>query len=99
MAADVVEDPSRDMQQREFMYQHFGTAARASYTMWEATYSSAWTAKASYMIWSIHPAWAIYWIVYVITINFAVMRVVAALFLKKTMEVAAQDADRTVAAR
>lgn len=99
LAADIIEDASRDVEHREFMYQHFGTAARSSYTMWEATFSAAWTAKASYMVWNIHPAWAIYWLCYIVTVNFAVMRIVAALFLKKTMEVAAQDADRTAAGR
>merc|ERR1712137_1027596 len=46
------------------------------------------------MIERLHPAYAVFWVAYIIVVNFAVMRVVAALFLKTVMSVASVDADR-----
>lgn len=94
MCAPIVQDASADLEQREWIYANFGTASIASYSMFEATFSSGWLSKAHYLITEVHVAFAIFWVVYIVVVNFAFMRVVAALFLKQTMFVASVDAER-----
>lgn len=94
ISTQIIEDAGADMELRLWMYEYFGTAAKSSYTLFEATFSSGWTVKADYLVSNVNPIFAAFWIFYVVIVNFAMMRVVAALFLKQTMQVAAVDADR-----
>lgn len=94
LVVDIMEDESQGMDMRQWVYTNFGTPARASYTMFVCTFSSGWVPIADYMIYEVSEHFAIYWITYIIMVNFAVVRVVAAIFLKQTMQVAALDAER-----
>lgn len=96
LVVDVMEDESRDMDMRQWMYNNFGTAAKASYTMFECTFSGGWVPTARYMVQEVSAMFAFYWMFYIILVNFAVMKVVGALFLKQTMQVASRDAEHTM---
>eukprot|EP00928_Gymnodinium_smaydae_P093362 TRINITY_DN774_c0_g2_i2.p1 TRINITY_DN774_c0_g2~~TRINITY_DN774_c0_g2_i2.p1 ORF type:complete len:572 (+),score=163.45 TRINITY_DN774_c0_g2_i2:55-1770(+) len=78
---------------RVFFFEKFSTPSRASYTMFEATFSAAWVPTA-YRCLQVNGFFALFWVLYVIGVNFAVIRVVGALFLKQTMEVANLDKER-----
>lgn len=95
-----IADDTKDLVHRQWVYHNYGSAARASYTMFEATFSGVWATHHSRpLIDNVSPWFRIFWIGYTVMINFAVTRVVGALFLKQTLEVAAIDADRKALAR
>jgi len=95
MNLGVLEDVDRDKALRDWIYMHYGTAGRASYTMFEATFSAKWaTHLARPLIEDVSPWFSLFWILYTVIVNFAIIRVIAALFLKQTMAVAAIDAER-----
>lgn len=80
---------------RRWVFDHYGSTGRASYTMFEATFSAKWaTHLARPLIEDVSPWFSIFWVCYTVAVNFAVIRVIAALFLKQTMAVAAIDAER-----
>uniref|UniRef100_A0A7S4QYN5 EF-hand domain-containing protein n=1 Tax=Alexandrium monilatum TaxID=311494 RepID=A0A7S4QYN5_9DINO len=95
MNLSVLEDVNRDKALRDWVYIHYGTAGRASYTMFEATFSAKWaTHLARPLIEDVSPWFSLFWILYTVVVNFAIIRIIAALFLKQTMAVAAIDAER-----
>jgi len=95
MNLGVLEDVDRDKALRDWIYMHYGTAGRASYTMFEATFSAKWaTHLARPLIEDVSPWFSLFWILYTVVVNFAIIRIIAALFLKQTMAVAAIDAER-----
>lgn len=59
--------------------------------MFEMTFTGRWGIYARTVQEHISIGFAIFFVPYVVVVNFAVMRVVAALFLKQTLSVAAQD--------
>jgi hypothetical protein len=64
--------------------------------MFEATLSGGWPNYARRAIEVINPAFCVFWLVYVITVIFAVIRVITALFLHATMVAAANDDEMMV---
>jgi voltage-gated sodium channel len=89
-----LEDERVELEQREWLYEMFGTTARSLYTMFESTFTGGWRFYSRPCIMNVSLAFSFFWVPYVICINFAVMRVIAALFLKQTMAVAAVDEER-----
>jgi len=82
-----------DLEFRLWLFQHYGDASRAIWTVFEATLSGGWPARVrpiveNYSFW-ITVAWA----PNVVLVWFATVRIIAALFLKKTMQVAAVDSE------
>lgn len=87
-------DDSLDPTTREFLYARFAHATSASYYLFEAALTSAWVTSAGPMIFDVSSLFALFWVPYVIMVNFAVTRVIAALFLKSTLEVAAREKEK-----
>lgn len=88
-----IEDEGADFSRRVWAFEHFGSSFRASYTLFEATFTGSWTASARPLILEVNELFAIFWICFVCVVNFALCRVVGALFLKETMAVATADAE------
>mmetsp|Transcript_53985 Transcript_53985/g.126114 ORF Transcript_53985/g.126114 Transcript_53985/m.126114 type:complete len:650 (+) Transcript_53985:101-2050(+) len=82
-----------DHELRVWVFQHYGTASRAAYTMLEATLSGGWPNYARRLVMEVNPLWAIFWIAYVFAIIFAVIRVMGALFLAASLKAANEDDD------
>merc|ERR1712039_1164013 len=95
---EFIEDESNAYDKRVWVYEHFGTSARSAYTMFEATFSAGWVPVARTLIEDVNSFLGIFWVLYIILINFTVMRVVAAIFLKQTMSAANDDAERVAMA-
>jgi hypothetical protein len=92
-------DEANDLETRVWVYESFGTASRASYTMFEATFTGSWFRYSRRLIEEVSVGFALFWVLYTVAINFAMMRVVTALFLKQTMSVAAFDRDKAQMAK
>lgn len=90
----VVSDESVAEEHRIWFFENFGYPARASWTMFECTFTGRWPGFANTFVDEFHMGYSIFWLLYVVFVNFAVMRVVGALFLKQTMAEADLDHDR-----
>lgn len=82
------------LERRQWLSNMFGTTSRAFYSMFECTFSSGWGFYSRPMIEEVSLGFALFWGVYIVCINFAMIRVIAAIFLKQIMFVAGLDAKR-----
>lgn len=98
LSLTTFEDESIPLEKRQWLYVNFGTTMRACYTMFEMTFTGRWGMYVREIIENISVGFALFLIPYVVCINFAVMRVVSALFLKETLAVAARDDEKHKAA-
>lgn len=76
-----------------FVYEKWGTPSRAFYTSFELTFSGGWPAFTWRLVSEVSWWYAIYFSCYVFLVVFALMRVVTSLFLKETLQAAANDSD------
>merc|ERR1712130_77288 len=81
------------------LHQKFGTSTRALYTTFEITSSGGWPTFVWRLVNEVSWFYAIYFWIYVYIVVFAVIRIIAALFLKETLSVAAEDADTVIQER
>ena len=82
-------DDNLNMELRIWLYKNYGTPALSLYTMFEATFSGCFPNYFRPLVYEVHGAFAIFIIVYVVAVVFAVTRIITALFLKDTLQVAA----------
>jgi len=94
LVAGVIDDESAEYEVRKWAFQHYGTGSRAFYTLFEATLSGGWPNYARRMIEDVSGWFSIFWIIYVLLVVFAVMRVITAIFLQKTMKIAGADENK-----
>merc|ERR1719324_1062089 len=59
-----------EVETRKWVYGRFGGSARATYTMFEATFTGSWVASARPLIEDVGPEYALFWVLYVVGINF-----------------------------
>lgn len=95
LSVGFLEDPTLDPELQKWVYLHFGTAARSTWTIFEATFTTNWPSRARRMVMEVSPWFSIFWVFYTVVVNFAIMRVIAALFLKQTLAVAHSDEERS----
>lgn len=94
---DFIQDEENDWYAREWVYTHYGSAFRSSYTMFEATLSGGWPNYARRLVEEVSGALAVYWMVYVMSVVFAVIRIITAIFLRETLKNADKDEEQQVA--
>jgi len=88
MLMTVYMDQSISEDVRMWAYKMYGTPTRAMYTFFEMTFSGCWPNFARILVEEVGSAYAFFFIFYIGVVSFAMMRIVAALFLKETMRVA-----------
>jgi len=93
LLAPTINDESRDLQLRSWLFEHYGSFSRSFYTLFECTLSNAWVGQSRVMVFRVHILYVVFWAFYVMLVVFAVMKVVSALFLEQTLKIAASDAD------
>lgn len=91
MVSGMLDDTQHDPELRVWAYEHYGTGSRSFYTLFEATLSGGWPKYARPLIEDVSAWYVIFWLLYVPVVWFAVMRVITAIFLQKTMKMATQD--------
>jgi hypothetical protein len=94
LAQTFLETDEIDLDRRQWLYIHFGTITNSMYTMFEATFTGGWRFFSRPLIEEVHYAFAIFWILWIILVNFVTMRVVGALFLQQTMSVSKLDQEK-----
>lgn len=94
LSQPFLDDPNIGLEQRRDLYEMFGTTTLSFQTMFEGTFTGRWAIYTRRLFKDISPLFALFWIPYVVCVNFALMRVIAALFLKQTLAIADQDTER-----
>merc|ERR1712048_1412466 len=89
----LIEDEAMSLETRRWAYTHFGTTSHACWTLFESTLTGSWVRFSRRTIDELSVLFAIFWVLYIIFVNFAVIRIISAMFLKQTMAVANADAE------
>merc|ERR1711971_686163 len=97
LTQDMVMSNVVNRDDQEWLFLHFGSPSMAAYTMFEATFSGVWANHARRLK-RLRPTFVWIWVGYILMVNFAMIRVISAVFLKRTMEVAAADAEKVAMA-
>eukprot|EP00931_Biecheleriopsis_adriatica_P115923 TRINITY_DN9165_c0_g3_i4.p1 TRINITY_DN9165_c0_g3~~TRINITY_DN9165_c0_g3_i4.p1 ORF type:complete len:532 (+),score=80.57 TRINITY_DN9165_c0_g3_i4:35-1630(+) len=85
-------DDSIDLDLRRNVNRQFGSFSKSFYTMFEITYSGGtWVNVARPIVTEFSPWFSIPFISYVIFVLFAIMKVIAALFIRETLKQASSD--------
>jgi hypothetical protein len=95
----ALDDQSISLERRQWLWRHFGTSGRSCYTMFEITFTGGWRIPVRTVLEELNAAFGLFLIPYIVCVNFAVMRVVSALFLKQTLAVAAKDEEKKLEAQ
>jgi len=88
---DFIEDESKDLETRKWVWESYGTSYRATYTMFQVTFAGCWPAYVNPLFEHVSMWYALFFCVYVTFVVFAVMRVITAIFLKETLDAAGED--------
>jgi len=94
LAFNFLDNDSLDFESRVWLFENFGTTFISIYTMFECTFTGGWRFFSRPLIQDVHYLFAVFWVLWIILVNFMTMRVVGALFLKSTLAVAAQSDER-----
>lgn len=94
LAFQFLGNESIELETRIWLYEHFGTSLMSIYTMFECTFTGGWRWMARPLIQDVHYLFAVFWVSWIVLVNFMTIRVVGALFLKSTLAVAAQNDER-----
>merc|ERR1712039_191587 len=65
LCTQFIEDPLQPETMRLFLYRHFGSPNRATYSIFEATFTAKWTNYAEKMVLELNPYFAIFWALFV----------------------------------
>lgn len=93
---DYILDEDASIDNRRWMWMHYGTAYRAIYTMFEITFAGNWPTYARPVLENVGHGYAAFYILYITFVVFAVIRVISAIFLRETLEAANNDAEMLV---
>lgn len=89
-------DPTVDGATKEWVYRYYGTPSRATWTVFELTFSGGWPQYVRPLVEQISVAFAFFFFAYISTVVFAMFRIITALFLKDTLAVANRDTDTMI---
>lgn len=92
-------DETANFEDREWIWMRYGTAYRATYTLYEITFAGNWPTNARPVLEKVSHLFVIFFVLYVTVIAFAVIRVISAVFLKDTLDAAQNDAEHLVVDR
>ncbi|CAK9071673.1 unnamed protein product [Durusdinium trenchii] len=96
LLVEYVLDDTQPLAERRWVYDYYGTALKATYSVFEATFSGSWPLIARPLITNVSEWYCVFWIAYQVVIGFAVMRVIGALFLNETIRAANSDGEAEV---
>ncbi|CAJ1410950.1 unnamed protein product [Effrenium voratum] len=96
---EYIVDETQDADSRLWIWMHYGTSYRAIYTMYEMTFAGNWPNYARPVLENVSQLYCIFYLLYITVIVFAVIRVISAIFVKETLEVASNDAEVIVQER
>eukprot|EP00434_Breviolum_minutum_P030506 symbB.v1.2.026978.t1/scaffold2687.1/size73039/8 len=94
-----IDDPSQILEDRIWIWEHYGTAYRSAYTIYECTFAGNWPTYARPVLTKVSHWFSIFFMTYITLIAFALIRVITAVILKDTLDAAQSDAEHQVIER
>jgi len=93
-------DPNWAPELKAEVHEYFGRWTHSMLTMFEITVApGAWGKVGRLLIFKVNPGYAVVFYVYIWGVTFAIVRVISALFLKETLEVAGNDEEHALKER
>lgn len=92
-------DDTLEHEDRQWLWDHYGTSQRSSWTLYEVTFAGNWPTNARPVMEKADNIFALFFLVYITIIVFALIRVISAIFLKDTLDVVQNDAEHMVVTR
>jgi len=92
----MLEDPSTDSETRDFLWQYFGTSGHSIFTVFQWTLTGTWAESGRRLIEDVGGFYSIVVVLHVGFANFALIRIVGAMFLKETLAAATTDSELVV---
>merc|ERR1719171_1762171 len=93
-------DTSQEEEDRQYVYEHYGTFFRAMLTMFEITLApGAWGKIGRHIIYKVDRLYILFFFLYVSGVTFAIIRVITAIFLKETLAAASSDQEMAISER
>ncbi|CAE7577260.1 Scn11a [Symbiodinium natans] len=84
------------LEHKLWVFARYGTAYRSIYTLFEITFAGNWPTNVRPVLENVSDMFVIPFILYITIVTFAALRVITAVFLKDTLEAAANDAEHQV---
>ncbi|CAE7456284.1 Scn11a [Symbiodinium natans] len=88
---EFITDAGQDLEIRKWIWQHYGTSYRATYTMFQVTFAGCWPSYVNPLYENVSQWYSAFFCAYVTFVVFAVMRVITAIFIKETLDAAGED--------
>ncbi|CAL1169372.1 unnamed protein product [Cladocopium goreaui] len=82
MLHSFVSDQGMIFEDRAWIWERYGTAYRAMYTLFEITFAGNWPVSARPVLNKVSHVYVIFFVLYITLVVFAVIRVISAVFLK-----------------
>merc|ERR1712232_306024 len=92
LLSEYIQDESEPREIRFEVYKYFGTFFRSSLTMFEITLAN-WVPPCRLLMENVAKWYAILFVAYKLSVGFAVIKVITAVFIQQTLKVAANDQD------
>eukprot|EP00913_Durusdinium_trenchii_P035649 g33359.t1 len=92
---DFIADDSGDDDHRLWLWEHYGTAYRATWTLFRVTFAGNWPHFCDPVV-ELSEVFSLFFFLYITIVVFAVLRVITAIFLKDTLDAAQNDAEQLV---
>ncbi|CAE7389549.1 Scn11a [Symbiodinium pilosum] len=96
---DFIADDAASLEDRQWVWDRYGTASRAMYTFYEITFAGNWPTNARPVMDKVHRFFVLFFVLYVTTIVFAALRVITAVFLRDTLDAARNDDESLIVER
>jgi len=96
---DFIVDPAEESETRIWVNQMYGNGSKSFWTIFELTFSGCWPNYARRIVEEVSPYYSIFYFAYVYIVVFVATRIVAALFMKETLQHASQDTEMMVRAQ
>eukprot|EP00928_Gymnodinium_smaydae_P073117 TRINITY_DN5635_c0_g4_i1.p1 TRINITY_DN5635_c0_g4~~TRINITY_DN5635_c0_g4_i1.p1 ORF type:complete len:568 (+),score=73.44 TRINITY_DN5635_c0_g4_i1:58-1761(+) len=90
---DFIRDDGFDIELRREIHSFYGNAFISTYTFFEMTMSGCWPNYVTPVVKRVSSWYLVLFIPYITFVVFAVIRIITALFLKATMDIATSDAE------
>lgn len=92
MLQEYIVNEQNALETRMFVFRYFGSATKAMFSMFELTIGG-WVKIARPLVEEVNPWLSIFFVGYVAGVSFAIMKIITAIFLRKTLQVANSDAE------
>jgi len=95
----AIRDDTVKLELRLWLFKHYGSSLRAIYTLFEVTLAGCWPQYFRPLIEDVSGWYVVFVMTYITLVVFAMLRIITALFLKKTLQIAADDNDEMLSAQ